>query len=61
MGKVKVGLISLIANNLTKVLEKCFLCSPLPNMNFAQAADLDWLPWQRKKKCKKKKLFPQSP
>ena len=41
MGKVKVGLyFYLIADILTKVLQKCSLSSPLPNMNFVQTAEM---------------------
>ena len=49
MGKVKVGLYYyLIADILTKVLHRCSLSSPLPNMNFVQTSEFDWLPWQLK-------------
>ena len=50
MGNVKTILYCyLTADIVTRVLQKCSLSRPLPNIFcFVQSSEFDWLPWQQK-------------
>ena len=49
MGKVKIEIYCyLIADILTKVLQKCLLSDPPSSVSLIETSQFDWLPWQLK-------------